>query len=159
MRRAILLLSWSLSLVTALELSAAGGTIQDQNVWLTYSSAHWGPHPGAGLYGVDAAAQNPLFRSGWWYRVVDVDTREYPFPPPDSETYSDGKLVATWSNVDGKGFSARETTWVFDDEAPSGGFVSQVFVDWGSNNPAQHEIALFHFLDVDVAGSLSLIHI
>jgi hypothetical protein len=83
--------------------------------------------------------------------VVGVDTREYPFPVPDSEVYADGKLVAEWNNVDGKGFFARETTWVFDEEGPSGGFVSELAVNWGVN--PVHEVALFHLLDVDVAGT------
>lgn len=132
----------------------AGGTLTDQAVSLVYTSGHWSSAPNASLYGTETGV-NPLFRSGWWYRVVGVDTREYPFPPPDSEVYgADGRLVATWNNVDGKGFTARETTWVFDEEGPSGGFTSEVFVDWGTN-PAPHEIALFHLLDVDVAGSFA----
>jgi len=142
-----------LSILAAPRLLAAGGTIQHKNVALTYSSAHWGSSPNASLVGTETGI-NPLYRTGWWYRVVGVDTREYPFPPPDSETYgADGKLIAIWNNVAGKGFSARETTWVFDDERPSGGFVSEIYVSWGTNPVVP--IALFHFLDVDVAGSFT----
>lgn len=152
MRHAGALWAGSLLLAGAPLALAAGGTLQDQAVSLVYSSGHWSGAPNAALHGTDASGANPLFRSGWWYRVDGVDTREYPFPPPDSESYgSDGKLLATWSNVGGKGFSAQESTWVFDDEGPSGGFVSQVSVDWGSN--PGHNITLFHFLDVDVAGT------
>lgn len=132
--------------------AAAGGTVQDQAVSLTYSSGHWSGAPNAALHGTDASGANPLFRTGWWYRIDGVDTRENPFPPPDSQSYgADGLLVAEWNNVDGKGFFARERTWVFDDEGPSGGFVSNMAVNWGSN--PGHGITLFHFLDVDVAGT------
>jgi len=149
-------LSWAGSLLLgwAPLALAAGGTLQDQAVSLVYSSGHWSGAPNAALRGTDASGANPLFRSGWWYRIDGVDTREHPFPPPESESYrADGMLVATWSNVDGKGFSASEQTWVFDDEGPSGGFVSQVSVNWGTN--PGHNIALFHFLDVDVAGTFA----
>jgi len=153
MRQALGLFSAFVLLAAAQPAGAAGGTITDQAVSLVYTSGHWSSAPNAWLYGTEASGANPLFRSGWWYRVVGVDTRESPFPPPDSEVYADGKLVATWNNVHGKGFSATETTWVFDEEGPSGGFSSEVLVSWGAN-PA-HPIALFHLLDVDVAGSFS----
>lgn len=134
-------------------LLGAGGAIVDQAVTLQYSSGHWGSAPNASLLGTDASGANPLFRSGWWYRVVGVDTREFPFPEPDNQSYADGKLVAVWNNVAGKGFAARETTWVFDDEGPSGGFVSELYVNWGQNPGS--DIALFHLLDVDVAGTFN----
>ncbi len=151
MRKTLGLLSAIVILISARPAAAAGGTITDQAVSLVYTSGHWGAAPNAWLYGTEPGGGNPLFRSGWWYRVVGVDTREYPFPPPDTETYANGKLTATWNNVHGKGFYASETTWVFDQEGPSGGFHSEMYVSWGAN--PVHEIALFHLLDVDVAGS------
>ncbi len=75
---------------------------------------------------------------------------EYPLPAPDSETYTDGKLVALWNNLDGKDFWLEETTTVVDGEGPSGGFLSSMTIQNG--RPGTRTFTLFHFLDIDLAG-------
>ncbi len=138
-----------LSIVVSSPAAAAGGTATDQAVNLTYPVTHWSAAPVANLVGVNASG-DPLYQSGWWYRVSG-DTREHPLPPPDSEDYSGGRILAGWSNVDGKGFALTELTFVVDGEGPSGGFWSTVGVHNDSASPL--EVTLFHYLDGDLAGS------
>ena len=128
---------------------AVGGFAVDQAVTLTYGSTHWSGEPAADLAGVDPTG-DPLFHSGFWYRISG-DTREYPLPPPSSETYADGMVVARWNNLDGKGFALEERTFVQDGEGPSGGFWTFVWVT--NNTAAAAEFTLFHYLDPDVAAS------
>ena len=71
----------------------AGGSITDGAVTLTYGRQPLGRAPGRRLVGTEPdPATDILYETGWWYRA-EGDTREYPFPPPDSETYySDGQM-------------------------------------------------------------------
>jgi hypothetical protein len=137
----------------AAPLAAVGGTIQDQAVSFTYPAVHWGSTAAADMAGAwSAGASDPLRGSGWWYRVVGSDTREYPLPAPDTENYAAGHtLTLTWANVHGKGFSVREDTAVFDGERPSGAFTSQLQVE--NVSASVLEIEVFHYLDVDVPGN------
>lgn len=130
-------------------LAAAGGTATDQAVSLTYSVTHWSEDPAADLVGVDGTG-DPLFQSGFWYRVSG-DTREYPLPPPDSEVYANGQILAFWTNLGGKGFEVMEFTVVEDREGPSGGFWTRLLVT--NHNPVVTDFTLFHYLDVDLAAS------
>ncbi len=131
--------------------AAAGGSATDQAVTLTYGATHWSSGPMADLTGVDATG-DPVYQAGLWYRA-EGDTREYPMPAPDSETYANGTVEAVWNNLDGKGFRVSELTYVYDGEGPSGGFVSIVFVT--NNNAAPRQFTLFHYLDPDLAGTAS----
>ncbi len=149
MDRQVFAIALVAALVVGTDVAAAGGTAVDQAVSLTYGATHWGAEPAADLVGVDGTG-DPLFHSGFWYRVSG-DTREYPLPPPDSEIYADGKVVATWTNLDGKRFEVEENTFLEDHEGPSGGFWS--FVTVMNNNPTAADFTLFHYLDPDVAAS------
>lgn len=137
---------------TTAQLHAIGGTIQDQAVSLTLPSSHWDGSAAADLLGAwPSAGTDPLRAAGYWYRVEGVDTREHRFPPPDSETYgSDGRLIAIWDNVAGKGFGATLVMGVFDHERPAGGFTSELVLDH-LGGPAL-TVKIFHYLDVDVPG-------
>jgi hypothetical protein len=133
-------------------LLGAGGTIQDQAVSLRYPGLHWGAAALADLLGTYASpTSDPLRASGYWYRIVGVDTREHRFPAPDSEAYVAGTLEARWSDVDGKGFSAVETTHVYDNERPSGTFTSGLTLT--NHSASAMEVEIFHYLDVDVPGN------
>ena len=129
---------------------AAGGTVADQAVSLSYPAIHWGTTvPFADLAGVDATGDQ-VYAAGVWYRA-EGDTREHPMPAPDTETYSNGTITSVWNDLDGKGFSVMETTWVFDREGPSGGFVSVFSVK--NLEASARSFTLFHFLDADLAGT------
>ncbi len=132
------------------QAAAAGGTTTDQAVSLTYAATHWSASPAANLTGVDSAG-DPLYQSGFWYRAGS-DTREYPLPQPDVEFYHlDGRVVARWANLHGKGLAVEEETWVVDQEGPSGGFWTRVTVT--NNNSTEAVFKLFHYLDPDVAAT------
>ena len=140
----------AVGLVVAGPCGAAGGTVTDQAVSLTYSASHWSALPAANLTGVDATG-DPVYQTGWWYRA-EGDTREYPLPPPDVEDYSPtGRITAIWNNLDGKGFRVSELTSVLDHEGPSGGF--HVSVSVTNNNATAKLFTLFHFLDMDLAAT------
>ena len=130
-------------------VAAVGGTATDQGVSLAYVGAHWGAAPGADLIGVDASG-DPLVESGWWYRA-EGDAREFPLPAPDSETYVDSWITATWNNLGGKNFFVQEITYVLDSEGPSGGFLTYMLVR--NDNPTAKQFTLFHYVDVSLAGS------
>ena len=132
-------------------VAAVGGTATDQAVSLVYAISHWDGSPQADLTGVDASG-DPLFHGGWWYRA-EGDTREFPLPAPDSETYLSGEITAIWNNLDGKGFRVQETTYVLDSEGPSGGFQTVMHVQ--NNNVTAKQFTLFHYVDVDLAASAS----
>ncbi len=138
-----------LGLSCATSAAAAGGTATDQAVSLSYPPTHWGIGAGAGLAGVDAAG-DPLSVAGWWYRA-EGDAHEFPLPVPDTETYTDGTVHAVWNNLDNKGFQLEETTYVFDNEGPSGGFLSVMHAT--NNNASPRQFTLFHYVDLDLAGT------
>jgi len=129
--------------------AAAGGTATDQAVSLTYAGTHWSIGQGVDLAGVDATG-DPLVSTGWWYRA-EGDAREFPLPAPDTETYTNGTIHAVWNNLDNKGFRVEETTYVFDNERPAGGFLSIVHAT--NNNAGPRQFALFHYVDLDLAAS------
>src|ERR1044071_4709739 len=80
---------------------AVGGSVVDQAVTLTFSASHWDSSPTATLTGTAPnPLEDPIVYTGWWYRA-EGDTREYPMPVPDTETYVDGVIIATWDNLDG----------------------------------------------------------
>lgn len=129
----------------------AAGAITDQAVTLTYPFGHWDGTPAANLVGTElTAGQDVLVQSGWWYRV-EGDTREYPLPEPDSEVYADGKLTATWNNLDNKGFLVVESTYVLDGEGPSGGTLT--FMTATNNALVTRYLTLFHYLDLELGGT------
>ncbi len=131
------------------EAWAAGGTVTDQAVSLTFGATHWSTAPAVDLAGVDVTG-DPLYHSGWWYRMAG-DTRESPFTAPSSEVYYGGWIDANWYNLDGRGFDVNEYVLLLDGEGPSGGFVSRVGVQ--NNNTTAAEFTLFHYLDPDLAAS------
>lgn len=139
-------------LFPAARAAAAGGTITDQAVSVTYAENHWGSSPWASFTGTEpVAAKDVVYHSGWWYRVNGLDTREHPLPPPDSESWSGASAVMEWSNVDGKGFSLREVLSVFDQERPAGTFGSHLSA---TNVTASHlSVSFFHYLDADADGT------
>ncbi len=139
----------AVALATAGSAAAAGGTATDQAVSLTYSSTHWSSAPGADILGTDASGDQ-VHQTGFWYRAQG-DTREHPLPPPDSETYSNGVVVAEWNNLDGKGFWVQEATTIFDNEGPSGGWESRIAVR--NDNATPQTFALFHYVDVSLAAT------
>jgi len=133
-------------------LFAVGGSMTDQAVTLTYPATHWSGMPDVSLVGTEIVpATSVVSQSGWWYRVVGVDTREHPFPPPDEEIYAPNKLQAHWNNVDGKGFEAWEYTDVFDSEGPSGTVRS--VLGGSSTGASPVSLVVFHYLDPQVGGS------
>ncbi len=152
MDRQLVAIFFGAALCSAGQAAAAGGTTTDQAVSLTYAATHWSAFPAADLTGVDSAG-DPLYQSGFWYRV-EGDTREYPLPQPDVEFYHlDGRVVARWNNLDGKGFAVEEETWVVDQEGPSGGFWTRLTIT--NNNPTTVSFTLFHYLDPNVAATAS----
>lgn len=130
--------------------AAAGGSIQDQAVTLEYLPVHWGTTAAADLLGAWPSG-DPLRATGFWYRVVGVDDRERPLPLPDQEHYANGEALVRWENVDGKGFSAAESTAVFDNERPSATLSSRLSLTNLTSAPL--ELRVFHYLDVDVPGN------
>ncbi len=139
------------SLAVGSAAAAAGGTATDQAVSLTYAATHWSSAPVADLTGVDATGDQ-VAQWGMWYRV-DGDTREFPMPPPDSETYADGRVTAIWNNLGGQGFWVKELTYVFDNEGPSGGFINWVVAR--NDNATPRQLTVFRYLDPDLAASSS----
>ncbi len=147
---------WAIAVVAGLgsagPLGAVGGTATDQAVSLTYTATHWGNQPAAHLTGVDAGG-DVVWRSGWWYRLGS-DSQEFALPAPDTETYADGRITATWNNLDFTDLRVVESTDVFDQEGPSGGFVSTLVVsNTGPNSLAG--VTFFHYLDPDVGGTFA----
>ncbi len=135
----------------AARLEAAGGTITDQAVSLTYASTHWGPTPMADLRGTEpSAATDLVYQTGWWYRL-EGDTREYPFPAPTSESYVGPSATLTWDDVDGRGFGAKEYLEVLDNERPSGTFTSRLAL--ANHGATPLGVTVFHYLDADAAGT------
>lgn len=142
----------SLLLAAAVPCLGAGGTITDQAVSLTYGPAHWDATPEADFKGTeDQAALDIVRYSGWWYRVDGLDTQERPLPPPDTETWLSGLAFLEWDDVDGRGFSLRETIKVLDNERPSGTFSSELSVA-RNNNPTTLHVTVFHYLDAEADG-------
>jgi hypothetical protein len=146
----------ALLLLAALAAPAAGqglgGSIQDQAVTLTYPATHWSASAKADLLGAyPAPTDDPLDAAGWWYRVDGVDSRERPFPPPDSETYEDGRLTLVWNNVDGRGFRATEVTHVIDNERPSGTVLTKLSLE--NLTAGELGVILFRYVDVDLPGN------
>lgn len=131
--------------------AATGGTIQDQSVSFTYPASHWDTTASADLVGAwGSPAADVLRASGWWYRTP-TDTREHPFPAPDSESYVGGDLTLVWNNVDGKGFRATQVTHVIDNERPSGTLISEMTLE--NVTSSYTFVKLFHYLDVDIPGN------
>lgn len=145
----------ALAVATALcatQLEAAGGTLVDGPVTLTYPVTHWSALAPANWLGTEASPTSDLlYTSGFWYRV-EGDAREYPMPAPDSEVYNNGRLYAHWANVDGKNFEAIEDLHLFDNEGPSGAFWTRLSL---INHGAPRTFTLFYFVDADLAGSFT----
>jgi hypothetical protein len=140
------------SLLSAGQLLAAGGTIQDQAVSLTYPALHWNGLAEADLLGsYPTPATDPIQATGWWYRINGVDTREHPFPRPDREHYDGGRIVLEWDDVDGKGFRATEITTVVDNERPSASLLTELTVE--NLTAGDVNVIAFHYLDVDLPGN------
>ena len=128
---------------------AAGGSVADQAVTLTYGATHWGGAPMVDLTGADAAG-DPLYQAGVWYRIGTA-TRETPVPVPDSETYADGTVTATWNDLGGTSIRLQEITRLFDGEGPSGGFTTRLVVQ--NLSATEQAVTLFHYLDPDAGAS------
>lgn len=135
-------------------LFAAGGTLTDGAVSLTYSAAHWNGQAAAHFTGTrPTGSDDVLSASGWWYRLNNIDTREYPLPVPTSESYSGGFGVLTYTNVDGKDFDVTEYVQLTDNEGPSGTYSSGLCVQ--NNHGSPLSLSLFHYLDADANGTFA----
>ena len=133
-------------------LPAAGGSASDGAVSVTYPPGHWSSVPVADFVGTLAGADaDVVARSGWFYRVEGVDTREHPFPPPTRETWTGAGAEIVWDDVDGKGFSAREYVSVVDNERPSGTLSSQLMLL--NLTDAELVVTVFHYLDASAGGA------
>lgn len=133
-------------------LPAAAGSASDGAVSVTYPLGHWSSAPLADFVGTLAGADADIVaRSGWFYRVEGVDTREHPFPPPSRETWHGSWAEFVWDNVDGKGFSAREYLRVVDNEGPSGTVSSELtFLNLTYDELV---VTVFHHLDASADGT------
>lgn len=149
-RPALALLSLVVLAALGPRARADGGVLTDQVVTLTYPAGHFGASPAGDLKGTEALPTTDiLYQSGWWYRV-EGDTREYPLPAPDTESYSGGDYRADWANLGGKNFQLVLTEHVFDHEGPSGGYWSHLIA---INHGATRGLVLFHYLDADATGT------
>lgn len=127
------------------------GAATDQAVTLTYLSNHWTSSPRAMLAGTEPQLETGLlYEFGWWYRL-DGDPREYTFPVPDTQTYSNGRVTAVWNNLHGKGLKVTEYTDVFDNERPAGSLRSTLYV--ANNGATTRTLTTFHYVDVNLARS------
>ena len=152
----------TLQLCLTLSLAAtapvlAQGTITDAPVGFVRGATPWDTTPTANLVGVSATlTDDHLFETGWWFRVA-TDTQETAFPVPDTQSYVANVSDIGWNDVAGRGiFSAREVTQVFN-TGPNYGFPSgyvQIQLQITNLNPVDPlEIEIFHFADLDLAGS------
>ena len=122
-------------------------TIHDGDAVFARAGLPFDATPEAGLTGV---AQNPrddqVFEAGWAYRVAG-DTRETFFPTPILEFYGGDGSQINWTDVDGNGFAAVETTTIVDQ-----GLGAYVVQEMALTNigGSPLTIDLFHTLDMDV---------
>lgn len=133
---------------------ALGGTLTDGAVTFTYPASHWNGQADADFKGTRPnPADDQVSASGWWYRLNNIDTREYPLPAPTTESYAgpDGQL--TYQNVDGKDFDVTEYLTLTDNEGPSGSFTSSLCI--ANNHGTTLDMDLFHYLDADANGTFA----
>jgi hypothetical protein len=136
-------------------LTAAGvqaqGTISDGPVAFSVGNSAFDSSPNADLIGVVLPlAQDQLFEAGWFYRVSG-DSRETPFPAPTTQNYTGAVATLTWSDVDGRGFSAQRVISVTDVGGPSGMFTDTMSVT--NQTGGSLGVTLFHMIDPDLSGS------
>jgi hypothetical protein len=137
-------------LATAARFAQAQGAINDGNATFVVSAGHFDTTPAANLTGVSAIlAQDHVLEEGWWYRVQG-DAAEKFFPVPTSQSYVGNVATLDWTNVDGRGFSAHKVLTVTN-TAASGRVRGELTLT--NNNPTDLLIAVFHALDMDLAGT------
>ena len=126
------------------------GSITDGGATFGYS-AFGTDAPGADFTGVGAGDQ--LFEHGWFYRLSG-DAQEFPMGDPSGSSYAGNTAVIDWADVGARGiFAAQETSVVTETGAGAGHVTHTLLIT--NNSPADIVFTLFHFTDVDVAGSFS----
>ncbi len=145
MKRIFLLLA----LLCASALSFAQGTITSGGASFVRSVSSFDTTPTANFTGVGTGDQ--VFEFGWWYRLAG-DTAETAFPAPTTQTYAANTSTILWTNVNGRGFDAREVCVILGIASPVGGKVSCTMT---ITNPGASALAidLFVFSDLDVGGT------
>jgi len=136
-------------------LLATGGAVSKGAVSLTYGATHWTEAQSAGLQGAEATpSASTIYQTGWWYRVNGVQTREYPLPAPDTETYNlDGTGSAVWNNLAGFGLELHEAFRITDNGGPSATYHSELTLLNHTASPIG--LAIFHYLDADAGGTFT----
>lgn len=124
------------------------GSVTDGAV--TYEYLTFGGTDAANTNFTGASGGDDLFEN-WWFFRLPGDTREFPFPDPDSAIYSGDTVTFTWANVSGRGFSAELVETVSDGGGPSGSVLSTMTITELSNTPLN--IDVFAFADIDIGGS------
>lgn len=143
-----------LALLCTSALSFAQGTITSGAATFVRNVSGFDVSPSANFTGVTStAASDQLFEFGWWYRVSG-DTAETPFPTPTTQNYTGDTSTLVWTDVNGRGFNAREVCVVVGIASPVGGKVACTMT---ITNPGASPLAidLFVFADIDLGGSAS----
>jgi uncharacterized repeat protein (TIGR01451 family) len=143
-----------LALLCTSALSFAQGTITNGAASFVRNVSGFDVSPSANFTGVTStAASDQLFEFGWWYRVSG-DTAETPFPTPTTQNYTGDTSTLVWTDVNGRGFNAREVCVVVGIASPVGG---KVVCTMTITNPGASPLAidLFVFADIDLGGSAS----
>ena len=129
-------------------LAQGQGTIADGAVAFTIPADHYDASPAVDIVGVGGVF-DPLSELGWWYRVAEP--AEKFFPIPDSPNFPlDTSYSVSWTNVDGRGFSAQESGLVHDGGGPSGALILLFTIF--NPGPSIYALDLFHMLDIDLWG-------
>jgi hypothetical protein len=130
------------------------GTIADGAATFILGASPFDTTPVADFRGVSTTlTQDHLFEQGWWYRIAG-DTAETFFPAPTTQGYSGRQGDLAWTNVNTRGFSARQEITVLNGDGPTTGDgpAGHVMVALTVTNlgPGPLSIDLFHMADVDV---------
>lgn len=140
-----------LALFCVSALSFAQGTITSGGATFVRNTSGFDFSPSANFTGVTSGAGDQIFEYGWWYRVSG-DTAETPFPNPTSQTYTGDTSTLVWTNVNSRGFDAREVCVVLGIATPVGGKVTCTMT---ITNPGATALVidLFVMTDVDLGGT------
>jgi len=130
-----------------------GGSLSDGDV--TYTRLTYGAQPEASLVGVSSTlTPDFIYKMGWWFRVYG-DTKETPFPDPDSESYVANFGQAHWLNLANRGLLKVDEVVNVIDKTTTGHPAALVTIGLNVTNLIATPIllTLFHYADIDINGT------
>jgi len=147
---------WAGLLIAAAASAKGDGTITSGTASLTWHNLATSATEGNADFQTAAAASDQIHQLWWWYRVdsgATPDTREYPFPAPDVETYLPSRSTFTWNSLGPADSEFRATIQtVIYQYGPHDASLYQI-VDITNLGASPLTIEVFFYLDPDVGGT------